>query len=178
MMRPLNLEYARTRTTKALGTAVLIAGAVVAGLAFERWEEIDSQRAYWGELVSKGGRAQRGTQQVRISPQEAALLKERLKQATRTLAEVGLPWNEVFVALEKAYTPDVAILSVRPEPATELMIVTAESQDAQTMLRFVRQLRSQPMLKNVHLAAHKTQGDGKRAIRFSVRLHWNAQDTP
>ncbi|NUT60845.1 MULTISPECIES: hypothetical protein [Herbaspirillum] len=118
-------------------------------------------------------------QQMRM-PQKAALsaaqrqqLEVELKGASRLIARLSQPWDDLFVQIEAASVADATLLGIEPDRERGEIRLTAESKNMDAMMAYIRSLSTLSMLGNVYLVNHQTQiQDSLRPVRFVVAAKW------
>lgn len=89
--------------------------------------------------------------------------------------ELRMPWDELFVALEHSYLPEVNLLSIEPDGDSGTLKITAQAPRLDDALSFVGRLGNRPMLSGTVLTSHEkrlladTQIEG---IHFVVTTTW------
>lgn len=107
--------------------------------------------------------------QSRSSTSTAAVPREEMGAVQAAMAELALPWEALFTALEQTRTPRVKLLSIEPNAKQHKLHLTAQAAEAQDMLDYVRLLEQQPMLKNVLLRQHERDEAG---VSFTIDAAW------
>lgn len=96
-----------------------------------------------------------------------------LTSAREALIQIGLPWDDVFAALEGSAHRDVALLAVNPDPRKGELRLTAEARNLSAMLAYHARLETQPALRNVALVDHEVvDSDPQRPVRFNITANW------
>jgi hypothetical protein len=102
-------------------------------------------------------------------------IEEELKSAQATMRQLALPWAQLVEALERAATPEVAVLLVQPDAQQRQVRLTAEARSEGAMLAYVRRLEAAEALSAVHLVSHQVQqNDPRRTLQFSVLASFGA----
>lgn len=167
-MRTLALDFVRRHRRSSLVGWVLLAAALAAaghlGLRFhERQGELARLEL---RLERTQSRVESGT---KIDPKRAQALAEEMRRAQAITRQIGLPWGDLFAAVEAAATPRVALLALQPDAGQSVVRITAESKEFADALEFVRRLAASRQLRDVHLASHQVQAqDAMRPIRFII----------
>lgn len=156
------LDYvAAPRRPRAAGIALLLASLICAGAVLERYldarsatEDIAAARA-----LLPGER--RATRQRRSGDQ--------MKHAQAVVGQLALPWAAMIRSVEKADSPDVALLQMEPDPRERRLRLMAEAKSEQAMIEYVRRLGLSSNLADVHLANHQILlEDPKRPYQFTA----------
>jgi Tfp pilus assembly protein PilN len=164
MKRPrLELDLiARPRRPRWPGYVLLAASLVGAGAMLERYQ--DARQAL--------ERLDAVTDLVADSrPRERAPRKPLDEKSAQAAArQLGLPWAGLIETLERAATPDVAVLQLQPEAQQRIISISAEARHREAMFRYLRALTQAKGLAHVHLVNEQVQTDDPQTpIRFSVQ---------
>jgi hypothetical protein len=162
MMIRLDIDFVRERRGAAwagpLLFAIALAVAADAGWTYLRLRE--SLQADQGRLAAAKPRA---------APRKVAA--EEVAAARETVQRLSLPWNQLFGALESAASPQVALLSVEPDPRSGKVTISGDSKDYLAALTYVLNLRRAEGLSNVQLVRHEQKGND---VSFSVSASWGS----
>ena len=161
----LDIDFIRSRPRSAwagrLLFAIALAVAADAGWTYLRLREALS--ADQGRLTAVQPRAAR-----KVGPEELAAARETVQRLT-------LPWTQLFGALESAASPQVALLSIEPDPRSGKVTISGDSKDYLAALTYVLNLRRAEGLANVELVRHEqTADDPRRPVAFSISATWGA----
>lgn len=100
-------------------------------------------------------------------------LQAQLRQANGVLVELGRPWLALFVQLEETLTPDIALLTIRPDAAKGRLRITGEARHLTDALDFVRRLGDSGVLIDVVLEGHEVvESDQQKPVHFAVSARW------
>ena len=101
---------------------------------------------------------------------------EEVAAAREAVERLSMPWAKLFGALEQAASPQVALLSIEPDPRTGVVTITGEGKDYLAALTYVLNLRRAESLSNVQLVRHEQGADDPRKpVAFSVSASWGAR---
>ena len=162
----LDLDFVAAPRSTWLGRCVLFAGlvcaAVGAGFAADAWVARQAEQDALSSLTL--GIPQR----VARAPADPALVRA----AAIVRRELQMPWGQLLLALEKASTRDVAVLTIEPTAAQRTLRITADARNADAMLDYLAQLKQQS-LTQVVLTSHQFQAQTPGTpIRFQVQARW------
>lgn len=117
-----------------------------------------------------------------------AQLESALQLAQKTTARLNTPWEPLFAALEQAQQGiAVHLLSIEPQTGRDELVLTGAVADFPTLLRYVAQLRQQPMLKEPTIINQRWQQEvltnpdqvempqsasSKPLLNFTLSLNW------
>jgi hypothetical protein len=151
----------------ALAGAAAASGAVALyafGLA-DQAAQLEQQAEMRGQAGDGAALARRARHAAGI----AAPADERL--AAQIRAELGMPWERLFGAIEGAAGPDVSLLSLTPGGAR--LTLGGEARDMDALLAFLKRLQGSGAYASVYLREHHVDAaDAQRAVRFSMELKW------
>lgn len=167
-------------------------------LDFARAAPLSVQTLRWG-LFSAGFAAAIGTfmlseelqrrlealdwkQEVSAASAQRSLASERREaagaepgsQVREVMRELRVDWRGVFAAIERSVTPQIRIMSVRPDPQRKLLVIQAKATNAEQALRFVERLQTDGTITDAHLVheARDAGDDSDGLLDFSISAHW------
>jgi len=176
-MRALNLDYVATRAASPAATILLVVGLALATLALLEYravrEELSDQESRAGELRKTDKRSAAVASQ---GPRDLETTAQEVKLAQAALQRLALRWDALFIALESARANGVALLAIEPDPAKNVVKLTAEAKSAEDMLGYVERLQTAEGLADVTLASHQIKSsDPLQPLRFAVTAAWIKQ---
>jgi len=105
-MRRLSLDYLRTqRPHRWIGMGILLLGLVISAVLVRQYRGIQSELSLLHTIEGLVT-----TEKKPASVAAGRALEEELKQVNATIHQLTLPWGEIFTAVEKAATRQVALL--------------------------------------------------------------------
>jgi hypothetical protein len=103
-------------------------------------------------------------------------LQAELTRANDSVRAFGLPWADVFGAIEAAGSADVSLLAFDPMPDKKMLKLHAEARNMDAVLAYLRALAANPVLASVSLQSHQVQqADPQHPVRFLVLVEWRAR---
>ena len=124
-------------------------------------------------------RAQLEKKQARLAPAVAVAPKlsaEQLKATQAVIRQLNQPWLSLLETLEATRKGRVALLELRLDGASDRIRGVAEAKNPQEMLRFLSQMKSQPLLTSVELNVHQiSQTDANKPYRFEFSAYWQPE---
>lgn len=151
----------------------LLAGLVLLAGWWE-WREVSSDLA---RLAQE--RARMEMRQERPKPKTAAqagLTSEQLKATHAVVRQLNQPWLTLLESLETTRKGRVALLELRFDPVHDRLKGIAEAKNSVEMLRFMSQLKSQPVWGKVELTLHQiSQTDPNKPYRFEFSADWRQE---
>lgn len=169
---PLSFEFQPRSRPAAAGWLLFVVSCVFA--ADVAWSYIDIQDRSHGvmqQLAALPAAPQREThRQPAYSPKD---IDREAAFARAVITKIGLPWSQLFKALNATQVEDVQLLGVEPDPVARTVRITAEAQDIPAMLTYVARLESEQYFKSVGLLQHEVKRDSRRGIvSFVVAVAW------
>lgn len=166
-MQKLNLNFsARGHGSPWLGRLVLAAGAAVcldAGLSYKSLHDALKQNEARFATPAPAGPA------LKVSAQEVAVVRE-------TVQRLGLPWDELFAALESASTQGVVLASIEPDVGKGTVTISGDGKDYLAALSYVSNLSRTQGLERVVLVRHERKNpDPNGPVSFAVSAAWSAK---
>lgn len=177
-MQILHLDYQRRhRPFPVLGSILLLCALAAVGQVTRQYLYYTRVLAAWEareeEMEQLVRRHDPGPSAGRLDKEQ---LSRELSRANEVLRRIGLPWQELFGAVESAAPRDVGLLAMEPDPDKQLLKIAGEAKDVAAMLAYIRSLEGRPIFRSVTLANHQVQQqDPQRPIRFSLVAAWRDQ---
>jgi Tfp pilus assembly protein PilN len=173
-IRALTIDYRKdSRPTPWSGLLVLALGVAAAGVIGTHYPKVSSKVRELDTQV----RELRSTARVHESAKRPASELQKslteVRQANEIIAQLALPWNELFSAVESAGSKNMALLGIEPDAQKHRVKLTGEAKDLDSMLAYVRFLESQAPLLDVFLQSHQVEkNDPYKPVRFVVTATW------
>jgi Tfp pilus assembly protein PilN len=118
--------------------------------------------------------------QERQRPRVAAapkLTADQFKASQAAIRQLNQPWVALLETLESTRKGRVALLELRLDSANDRIRGVAEAKNPQEMLRFVSQMKAQPLLTSVELNLHQmSQTDPNKPYRFEFSAYWQTPE--
>jgi hypothetical protein len=166
MMHRLEIDFsAARRASPWLGRgllAVALAVCLDAGLSY-----YDLRKVVGTNEARVARRAPAAT--AKVSAQEVAAVRD-------TVQRIGMPWDELFIALEAAATDQVALASIEPDLAKGTVVISGDGKDYLAALSYVSNLSRTENLERVQLLRHERKSqDPNGPVRFAVSAAWSTK---
>lgn len=160
-------------TGRALGTLVLAASvALAAGLVAHYLELAEGSEAAETQ-VRRLARANAPGRLVQGS-REAAV--EEVRRVNRAAAQLTIPWEDLFQAVESATDKRVALLALQPNFQKRELKISGEADDFGAILKYMERLESGEALAEVRLISHEmVVRQNSSRIRFELTSTWRLQ---
>src|SRR5512140_1886542 len=157
-LRALSLDFRRSnRSASWAGIALLAAALAGSAVSGGRYLQLAEQVAAENASLRDAATASRKKPRVAASASEPQVLAAELKHANEILLQLTLPWGELFSSAESAGTPDVALLSIESETDKRRVKIAGEAKNIESILDYLRYLKSRPALVEVYLQSHELQ---------------------
>lgn len=177
-MQALHLDFRRDHANPPWAGGLLLAAGVIAGvLLWNDYRQLEAETAAAEAGVRASGLAARKPSVPARPAAEVQKAHLEVKRASEVLAQLKLPWNELFVSVESAKLPDVALLAVESDTEKRRVKISAEAKDLPAMLDYLRFLQTQPTLSGVYLQSHQyQQQDPQHPVRFVLSADWAVRE--
>jgi Tfp pilus assembly protein PilN len=167
MMQRIDIDFSRTRRGSPWLGRLLLAGAAVicvdAGLTYQNINK--SLR----ENEVRVARRAPSAPAAKASAQEVAAARE-------TVQRIGLPWDELFMALETAASDKVALASIEPDANKGTVTISGDGKDYLAALSYVSNLSRSEGLQRVQLVRHEQKAnDPNGPVSFAVSAAWSTK---
>ena len=84
-----------------------------------------------------------------------------------------MPWSKLFQAIEQADNKDIALLNLVPNTKNQQITLSGEGKDLLTVLSYVNQLQTQPILEKVYLQKHTIDNSNvSKPVKFTIFTQW------
>jgi hypothetical protein len=112
----------------------------------------------------------------RPAPASFNLPAPAIKTINRAVAELNIPWRDLFAAMEQATPDTVSLLALEPDPARRTLKIEAETAKPDDMLAYLAGLGQIRPFDDVALIRHETnERDPNQPVRFTVVAHYGGQ---
>jgi len=109
------------------------------------------------------------------NPMPSDELAQQLKRADAVLDALYLPWDDLFVTLEKADSKDLGLLGLTPDPRSHSVRISGEAKTVDEVLAYMKRLSQQPLLTQVNLMSYGTvERGGVELVQFVVGARWTS----
>jgi hypothetical protein len=154
------------------GILALVAGVAAAGFIVADYQNLLARTA---RLEAELGRIQTPRRAAEGAARDARKHGEAVVRGNEVAHELSRRWDRVFLALESARAPDVALLAIEPDPRKGVLKITAEAKAKNAMLDYVDRLQAAHPLQRVMLESHEVQLQvAEKPVRFIVTAAWKS----
>jgi Tfp pilus assembly protein PilN len=169
----MQLDFAATEGGASWGGVLaLVAGVAAAGFIVADYQQLLARAA---RLEAELGRMQAPRRGAEGAARDTRKHGEAVVRGNEVAHELSRRWDRVFLALESARAPDVALLAIEPDPRKGLLKITAEAKAKNAMLDYVDRLQHAQPLQRVMLESHEVQSQvAEKPVRFVVTAAWKS----
>jgi hypothetical protein len=171
----INLDFVRPAGRAArFAPLLLLAGAAAALLVGELHRqasaEVDARQERLEELQRMSRRALPAFEDKQSDSPE---MRDQIKRANVVLAQMNVPWGELFSAVESAQDGSIAILAVQPDPREQVIALGGVARDLDAVLAYMSRLEATPRLMDVVLASHEIKlKEPGQPVEFALTASW------
>lgn len=178
-MKPLRINFAQAsfrRVVVSIPAAawllMCIGLLMFAGAAVRTYDLMRQREALRAELLKVEAKLAKRQAQKR-EPKKFTLSEAQATAVNSAIAQLNLPWRDVFDAIESATPENIALLTLDPDAKKRLLRVTAETKTSEAMIAYIEQLKQQSFFDLVVLTRHEiNEQDPNRPIRFQFDARW------
>jgi hypothetical protein len=171
-LAPMRLDFAATESGASWsGLLMLVLGLAAAGLIIGDYQRLLASAERIEAELGRLSAPRRGGEPARDARKQG----EAVARSNEVAHELSRRWDRVFLALESAKAPDVALLAIEPDPRKGVLRVTAEAKGKNAMLDYVNRLQAAQSLQRVMLESHEVMAQvPEKPVRFVVTASWVA----
>lgn len=176
MRKPI-LDFARPQPLVRMqrnlgGVALLLAGALCAGWVVN--EHLALQR----QAQSREAELRQITRQLAPRPSTTVSrenLAAEIGKVNQAAAQLTIPWDNLFAAVESAQDGQVALLTFQPNFSKRELRLSGEAASFESLRRFSERLGQGSVLSEVRLLSHEmNQGAGGPVVKFELLARWRS----
>jgi hypothetical protein len=146
-----------------LALAVLQHQRVVARTALERAAQVEEMRSMSRRTMPAIAGRDNDTPEVR----------EQIQKANAVLAQMNVPWGELFAAVEMAQDGSVGLLAIQPDPRARSVTIGGEARSLPAVLAYMSRLQASERLRDVVLASHEIKvKEPGQPVDFVLNARW------
>lgn len=136
-------------------------------------------------FLLKGQRDQLNSDQLAVTKQIPMPMEKEPKAAepvmsiaqtqllTSVVAQLNVPWSELFTALETMKNPDVALISIMPNHQKQQLELIGEARNIPALLSYLVALEDLTMLDHVTLQKHTVnESHPYQPVEFAIVARW------
>lgn len=107
------------------------------------------------------------------APKRIAIPDAQASAINSAIAQLNLPWRDVFDAVESGTPATIALLALEPDAKKHLVRGLAEAKSSDGMIAYIEQLKQQTFFGAVILTKHEiNEQDPNQPIRFQFEAQW------
>ena len=160
----------RTSARSWLLAALALAACVACAVVGQRL--VAQQRADSAELAAAFTRA-KAPVLVAVTAPAPKITEQQAAVVNGAIMQLNLPWRALHDAIGAATLPNIAMLSLEPDPRKSSIKITAEAKTSDEMITYVESLKKQELFVDVLLMRHEvSEQDPNRPIRFQIEAVW------
>jgi len=157
-----------TRVCAVLACA--LAGALLGGeslIWFDRHQSLDRQTR---DVLAGQARFTRADKPA-PKPAEPPLSQREVQRHNLTVAQLNVPWSDIFDGLERRSQGDVGLTLLEPDAQKGRLRIQVEAKNVDTLLVYAQRLSLDPIFGTLTLQEHETNDqDPNRPARLSLEL--------
>jgi len=169
------LDFARPASPSARIAPVLlvigIAALAAAGLHYRGVAAGLAQRE--AGLAQQRELARRALPALAADAAATPEAREQIRKANEVLAQINVPWGELFSAIEAAQEKDIALLAIRPDARARSVSIAGQAQDMTDVLAYMARLEAGGRLREVLLTGHEIRlQEPAQPTQFALDARW------
>lgn len=168
------LDHARGSASRHRGPTLALAAAlfVCAALATYAFQLGATAAQLQAQILARQDSEKQAAPRAPARADPAAVAADR--EAAQVRAELALPWDRLFRAIESAAGPDVSLLMLTPAPARAQLTLGGEARNMASLLTFLKRLQGSGTFSRAYLREHHIDpADAQQVVRFSMELKWS-----
>jgi hypothetical protein len=172
--RKVNFEFERRRSSGWMGVALAAVGALATAAVVQEYVDASQCLSVWQAKIADVRRmSQRAPGAIAEVTRDPAQLRQEIRVANVVLHQIALPWDELFLELERSRDKSVALLSVQPDLQSRVVRIGGEAKNLRAVVEYARRLGKTGLLHDAYLVGHevKTQ-DPQRPVTFTLVAGW------
>jgi hypothetical protein len=157
-----------------LGTWLLVAGLIVGALAVLEQRHLSSQmQAREAQLEEIRSMSRRARPAIETRESDSPEMREQIKKANTVLAQMNVPWGELFTAIESADEGRVGLLQIQPDARSRTVLMGGSARDLPAVLAYMTRLEATGRLKDVVLMSHEIKlKEPGTPVAFQLLARW------
>jgi hypothetical protein len=170
-MKPLICDFEHAQRPGPASWLLLAAGIAATFAALAAYQGVERENQAYLQALRQAEPKPLAAKSTRSD--DDVQVAAAFEAARRTAQQIGLPWNDLFVALESASHSDIAILSLAPDSRRGEVRIAAEARSMTAMLAYHRRLEASGQLRDITLTDHEVVAqDPMHPVRFNVVGTW------
>jgi hypothetical protein len=169
------LDFVRPAARSARWAAVLlVVGGVAAAVVAEGHRvasgEVRAREERLDELQRMSRRSMPG---LEAKETDTPAMRDQIRRANAVLAQMNVPWSNLFAAVESAQNADVAVLSAQPDVRERVIALGGVARNLDAVLAYMERLERTQRLEHVVLASHEVKvREPGQPVAFELTARW------
>jgi Tfp pilus assembly protein PilN len=171
----IGLDFIRPRARAArLAPLLLLVGASAALYVAEEHRQTTAEVRTGEDRLDELQRMSRRTMPAIEGRQtDTPEMREQVKRANAVLAQMNVPWGDLFGAVESAQNESVAVLSVQPDAREQVIALGGVARNLDAVLGYMARLERTQRLVDVVLASHEVRlKEPGQPVEFALTARW------
>jgi Tfp pilus assembly protein PilN len=160
--------------TGRFGPLLLIAGAVSA-LAVLEHQRVLARAVQEGaaEVEEMHSMSRRAMPSIAGRDSDTPEVRQQIQKANAVLAQMNVPWGELFAAVETAQDGSVGLLAIQPDARARNVAIGGEARSLPAVLAYMGRLQGSERLRDVVLASHEIKlKEPGQPVEFVLNARW------
>ncbi len=112
-----------------------------------------------------------------VNHESVEIAPEKSLQIHGTVVELMVPWSSLLLGIEASEMQDVALLSFEPSRKKNLVTLTGEAKNLESVFAYIQKLETQSMLEKVYLQKHHIdEANLSKPVTFTVLAQWESSE--
>jgi Tfp pilus assembly protein PilN len=157
-----------------LAPALMIAGVLTA-LAVLEHQRVLGQAAQEriAQVEEMRSMSRRAMPSIAGQDSDTPEVREQIQKANAVLAQMNVPWDELFAAVETAQDGSVGLLAIQPDARARSVAIAGAARSLPALLAYMRRLQGSGRLRDVVLASHEIKvKEAGQPVDFVLNARW------
>ena len=157
-----------------LAPALLIVGAVSALVTLEHQRGLGhAARERAAQVEEMRSMSRRAMPSIAGQDSDTPEVREQIQKANAVLAQMNVPWGELFAAVETAQDGSVGLLAIQPDARSRSVTLGGEARSLPALLAYMNRLQGSGRLRDVVLASHEIKvKEPGQPVQFVLSARW------
>jgi hypothetical protein len=178
MARALRLDFLTIKPkSTSTGFVVLFASLAALAAVLVEYQAIGAETSVLETRIADFRRmVRRELPPIREAAMDSKVLVQEIRQANVVLAQLNVPWDALFRALEGAAIDGVTLLAIQPDVGSGQVRISGEARTYDLALRYVARLEQSERFASVFLTSHEVRASApRRPVVFGLVADWSPQ---
>lgn len=172
---PVELDFVRPGGPTARGAPLLLALGLACAAGVLAYQRVLVQQAAerTAQLEELRNMARRSSPALAGREGDSPEVREQIKRANAVLAQMNVPWGELFAAIETAQDDSIGLLAVQPDPGAGQILIGGQARTLPAVLAYMERLQQSERLREVVLTSHEFKPDEPgQPVEFTLAARW------